>query len=692
MERIGKLLSLPFILLLVMIPITSLQGHPRSEDREGEETILVGRISHVEGKVSTYVPEEEEWVATVKDAPFGINDALYSDKGGRAEIMMPNNTWARIDGDTRIQLIGLRYDVTEIGVESGVARFYNKGSDAVIKAKTNFGYVMAPGDTTFDLYVDDDSVEVVASTGTVYFVHSTSETKFEVIAGSSSILADSQQVTAGETHTDPYWHAWNRKRDTLWAKRMRIRGKSVKYLPPRLHHDAYVLEERGRWERVYYNGAYHYFWRPLYVSVGWTPFTVGRWVVWYGDHTWIPYEPFGYVTHHYGSWIFVGGFWYWAPPVRYVRVHIGRPLVNIGFAWYPGRVAWIHFGVHVGWVPLAPWEPYYCYRRWGPRTVIVKNVNVTRINLNINRYKYFKHAVIIKKKNLYSVNNYRKIRIRRINGATILKNYRVAPVVNKRVIKNYGNIRKKYNVTDLHGRRKPHRAAINRIKRNQIVAKRRGNVKAKTIRQDVEKIRQGGVAERGRLRRLKVKKKRLAPASRVNRPVPQGKFEERKLKTKLRSRTEDQTQGREKVRRGERRKPARPVRRQEVQRGDQRQGRRKVQKIQRTEPPRVVRRREVRSENQGQARSKVGGGQRRIPSRSEQQVREGQKRRETRQDRQLHQWQQGRQKNRHNARRKGKIGGGFSRSDLPAPWGAPRSQRRLGPGKDRVRGKNLKVY
>ncbi|MFQ5843347.1 MAG: FecR domain-containing protein, partial [Thermodesulfobacteriota bacterium] len=246
----------------------------------------MGRISHVEGNVSRYVPEEDDWVATVKDAPFGVNDAIYSDRGGRAEIMMPNNTWTRIDGDTRIRLNALRYDVTEIDVDSGVARFYNKGSDAVIKAKTTFGYVMAPGDTTFDLYVGDDSVEAVASKGTVYFVHSTSETKFEVIAGSSSILADSRQVTAGEARTDPYWHAWNRKRDALWAKRMRIRGKSVKYLPPSLHHEAYVLEENGRWERVYYEGTYHYFWRPRYVSLGWAPFTAGRWVVWYGDHTW----------------------------------------------------------------------------------------------------------------------------------------------------------------------------------------------------------------------------------------------------------------------------------------------------------------------------------------------------------------------------------------------------------------------
>jgi hypothetical protein len=690
MKRTGKLLWLPFILLLVMIPITSQPAPTRSEDREGE-TILVGRISHVEGEVLRYVPDQKDWAATVKDAPFGMDDALYSGKDGRAEIIMPNNTWARIDGDTQVQLIALKDDVTEIDVASGVARFYNKGSDVVIKATTPFGYVMAPAKTSFDLYVGDDSAEVISLKGRVDFVHNTSETRFEVIAGSSSILADSRKVTAGEARKESYWHAWNGKRDTLWAKRMRVRGKSVKYLPPRLHHEAYVLDEYGRWERVYSDGTYRYFWRPVHVSVGWAPFTVGRWTVWYGDHTWIPYEPFGYITHHYGAWVFAGGFWYWAPPVPFVRVHIGPPLLPIPFFWYPGRVAWIHFGVYAGWFPLGPHEHYYCHRRWGPHTVVVKNVNITKININIRRHSHVKRAVIIHRNNFYRVNNYGNVRIRHIRSNTIAKNYRVAPVVDNRVIKNYKNIGEKYNFTNVNVTRKPHRTAINRIKRNQIVAKRRGNVKAKTIRHNVKNMKEGRVEGGARIRSSKVKE-RVVPVNRVNRPVSQGKFEEGKLKTKPRSRTEDQGQGREKVRRGQRRKPPRVVKRQEVQREDQGQGRRKVQKVQRRKPPRVVKRQEVQRGDQRQARSKVQRGQRRIPPRPEQQVREGQKRRKTTQDRQLQQWQQGRQKNRSNGGREGRIGRGSSRPDSPAPGGTVRSRSRLGPGKGWIRGKNPKVF
>ena len=280
MYRIRKVVWLLIILILAIIPITSSQAQPTTTNQE--ETVLVGRISHIEGQLLRYVPDEEDWFITAKDAPFGLNDTLRSDRNTRAEIIIPNNTWLRIDGDTQIQLIAIKDDVTEIDVVSGTTRFYNKGSDLTIKARTPFGYVMGPAETSFDLFVGDGSVEVIALKGAVYYYHNTDKKKFEVIAGSSSILADSLQVTTGKAYEDPYWDAWNRDRDALWAKRMKIKGASVRYLPPRLYHYAYILEGHGRWERVYYDGAYYYFWRPVHVSIGWAPFTMGRWTVWYG--------------------------------------------------------------------------------------------------------------------------------------------------------------------------------------------------------------------------------------------------------------------------------------------------------------------------------------------------------------------------------------------------------------------------
>lgn len=527
MQRIRKELWLLIILISVMIPITSPQAQQLTANQEEEGVFLVGRIAYIEGELLRYVPDEEDWVATAKDAPFGLNDTLYSDRDARAEIIMPNNTWMRMDSDTQIQLIAIKDDVTEIDVASGTVRFYNKSSDVTIKARTPFGYIMGPAATSFDLYIGDESVEVIALEGTVFYVHEAGKKKFEVIAGSSSIIADSRQVTAGEADTDPYWDAWNMDRDALWVKRMKIKGKSARYLPPSLHHHAYVLEGHGRWERVYYDGAYQYFWRPVYVNVGWAPFTAGRWTVWYGDHTWIPCEPFGYVTHHYGNWVFVNGFWCWAPPVAYVRVHLGPPR----FAWYPGRVAWIHFGVHIGWVPLAPHEPYYCYRRWGRRAVVVKNINIINVNLKINKYRYIKHAVVIDRNNLYKVNNYRNVRIRNINNRTIIRKYHVAPVINNRAIRNYKNTKRKYNFTNVNVTRNPHRTVVNKIQRNHFVAKPRANVTTKKVQQKVANFSQDRLIKGDRVNRSIVKNRSIS-ANQANKQVLQIKRKRREPERK----------------------------------------------------------------------------------------------------------------------------------------------------------------
>ena len=85
-----------------------------------------------------------------------------------------------------------------------------------------------------------------------------------------------------------------------------------------------MLDQNGNWMRVPYEGRECWFWRPTTVDAGWAPFTVGRWTEWYGDQTWIPAEPFGYVTHHYGAWVLVGDQWYWAPPVAAP----GQPLLD----------------------------------------------------------------------------------------------------------------------------------------------------------------------------------------------------------------------------------------------------------------------------------------------------------------------------------------------------------------------------
>ncbi len=490
--------------------------------------MMVGRIYHIEGDLLRYVPAENDWVAVVRDTPFGTEDTFFSGDRGMAEMIIPNGVWIRTGNSTQIQFIILDTDLAEMDVASGVARFYNKSSDTIIKATSPFGYTLAYPGTAFDFYVGENSVEVVALRGKVSFVHSATEAKYNLAAGSPSILADQQQVSSGEGTVDPNWNRWNRGRENFWAAKARIRGRSVEFLPPGLRDESYALDENGRWERVPYEGTERWFWRPTTVVATWSPFTVGRWTDWYGDQTWIPAEPFGYVTHHYGNWVYVRNTWYWTPPVLSARV--GLPLLDVGFYWYPGRVSWIHTGNYVGWVPLAPRETYYSYRHWGgPHGVVVNNLNITQININLRNYAYTNQAVVVNQNNFYGVNNYTKVRVSNINPTTIIKDYHAAPVVNNTVINNYTTIKQRYNFTNVKVNEKPHNTVINRIQKNQAIIHEGRKEKAPEVRERVKSIPEGRVNHEARIETPKVTNY-IVPAGEVNRPKSEIKLQQKEIK------------------------------------------------------------------------------------------------------------------------------------------------------------------
>src|SRR2546426_10657043 len=490
---------------------------PRASAQEG---VLVGRIAYTEGQVLRFVPETQDWVATVKDAPFGMHDALYTDPQARAELILPNGLWVRIGASTQLQLIALTSDASEIDVASGVTRFYNTSADGVVKATTPFGAVLAEPDATFDLYVGDQSMEVLALKGDIAFIHQATNARYDVIPGSSSILANATEVASGDGTVDTAWDDWNAGRDRLWAQRAQAQGASVRHLPPQIQDDAYALEENGRWERVSYEGEAHDFWRPTTVAATWQPFTVGRWTDWYEDQTWVPDEPFGYVTHHYGNWVVVNGLWYWAPPVATVALATG-PL--LGFAWYPGRVAWIHSAADIGWVPLAPTEVYYSHRAWGPRAVVV--ASVPTVSINIGSLAFAQAAVVVPQTAFYSVPTYTSVRVRNINRTMIVNTFRPAPVINQTVIPHYNQVTDKYNFTNVPVTQKPHNDVLTRITQNrQMATQQAPTVTATTLKQALATMRPAEPVKQAVVPPPTVTN-RIVPAQQVNAPRNQVQFQ-----------------------------------------------------------------------------------------------------------------------------------------------------------------------
>lgn len=138
----------------------------------------------MEGGLSRYNPEERDWVSVEKDAPLGKGDILSSDKRGKAEFIMPNNTRAMTGGDSETRLLEMNERITEFDMDSGVALCYNRSSDSNGQGNHSFWRHKCPSQTSFDVYVDEESVEVVALKGTVDCFHTRDNSRFEVGAPS----------------------------------------------------------------------------------------------------------------------------------------------------------------------------------------------------------------------------------------------------------------------------------------------------------------------------------------------------------------------------------------------------------------------------------------------------------------------------------------------------------------------------
>jgi hypothetical protein len=523
MRRLSAL-ALGLILAAVLAPAVCAQAG------KSAEPALVGRITFVDGQLLRYVYDEKDWVATVKDAPFGIEDAVYSGDTGKAEFKLPNVVWVRTGSDTQIQLIVLRDDLTEIDVASGTVRFYNKSQKVLMKVTTPFGYVFARPGAAFDIYVGDDSAELISLEGAADFVLGDGEARYSVEAGGVSIISDGRVAVEGDGQVDAAWDEWNLKREELWAQRVQVKGESIDNLPAELGDDAYDLDQNGRWEQVNYEGRRQKLWRPTGTAAGWQPFTVGRWTVWYRDNVWIPEESFGYVTHHYGNWVFVNSAWYWAPPEKACVGNTGRRI-----CWYPGRVSWIHSDADVGWVPLTPAETYYAHNYWGPGSYIVR-VKGGKTGIGIGRLAYTGQAVVVPRGSLYSVNNYTAVRVPNINRTTIINNYRAAPVMSDRVIPNYRSIRYRYvyNISLAHLSAKPHQAVVDRINRNRKIAPEvRRNITAVAVVHNLSRIDLGkpvsGPQAAQRVHKLRITS-RIVPVNMVHRPRSEVQFVQRALK------------------------------------------------------------------------------------------------------------------------------------------------------------------
>jgi len=478
--------SLPKTMLLVVLLLASLPLPLQAQDTP----VVVGHISFLHGSLARYVPETSDWIAMVQDAPVGPHDTLSAAEDARAEIIFPGSIQVRIGSNTLVQFLRIDAELVEFDITRGTVRINNRSSSAAVKATTPFGYVVIPAQTFVDVYVRNTATEMVCMSGGAYFVHAGGTSKYELAAGQGSLVAEYGRMHAGTGQGDNNWIAWNTERDRFWESRRSANSTAHRYLPEQLHDEAYALEENGKWEQVYYEGRYHSLWRPTHVPAGWAPFTAGRWTMWYGDHCWIPDEPFGYLTHHYGTWLYIDSCrcWYWMPPLITVMLwpSYGHPC-----AWYPGRVAWLYSDLYIGWVPLLPYEPYYCSFYWGPGVIVVTHSSAYDRHHHKHHHQHDRHAVLVRKNDLYTVRNYHAAGIRHRTGDVGGQELYATPVLHEKIMENDSAFRDQISFDTDRFARKPTGAVLDRIQKNLARIKRENKFTAAQLVEKVQRLRPG---------------------------------------------------------------------------------------------------------------------------------------------------------------------------------------------------------
>jgi len=342
----------------------------------------VARISDMRGYLSYSPAGDGDWYDAHRNRPLVRGDALWSDRGARAELQA-GSTWIRMDQDTSVKFTQiddrmLQLEVAEGTVNVRVRRLY-PGQRVEIDTPNVAFVIDRPG--TFRLDVDRNSdnttIEARQGGGRVYGVGGRFDVRYgDVVVFYGEDVRDYELYAfPGQDNFDRYV----RQRD------QRIeRSISSRYLGDDLvgYSD---LDDYGRWQS---NPSYGNVWYPSNTYAGWAPYQDGQWV-WQDPWgwTWVDDQPWGFAPSHYGRWAWVDGRWGWVPGPRTYRPIYSPALV--GFMQLANN--------SIGWFPLGPSDVYYPTYNVSQnyfRAVNVANTNVSATTVNSGYTRYGRANVI----------------------------------------------------------------------------------------------------------------------------------------------------------------------------------------------------------------------------------------------------------------------------------------------------------
>jgi hypothetical protein len=349
------------VVLALLAPFAPATAAFADDDYAPAADAAVARIDAISGDVAIQRGDSADTVAAVPNAPLLGADYVTTGPGARAEIGFDGRAAVRL-GDN---------------VQMRFARIDPQNRDLQLAAGTIDLRLF--GDTDGQSSIDTPSISVVPRSAGSYrvSVDENGETTVTVRSGHADIVtpqwtqpldpgttlvadgpAANPQVQYAAAVALDRFDAYNADRDRIYT----VAQSQAPYVNPNIQ-GVGDLSAAGRWVP---DGSYGNVWIPVNVAPDWAPYRDGNWV-WEDGYgwTWVANESWGWAPYHYGRWYFSDAYhrWAWFPPER------GRPVP----AWSPALVGFVGFNVgavsvgfgNIGWVPLAPYEPFHpC---WGAR-------------------------------------------------------------------------------------------------------------------------------------------------------------------------------------------------------------------------------------------------------------------------------------------------------------------------------------
>lgn len=339
----------------------------------------VGRLSYIEGTVTARTGNQDQWNNAVLNVPVTTGDGFWTEDDGRTEIQV-GGMEIRTDHDTELDINQLDDDSTMLEVPQGVINVH------IAQMPTGGVSVMTPaGETKLSepgIYRIDagqpqgnepGSTEVIAVLeGGAMFTRP--HASINIDAGEQAVLNGNPPSAGVERLVTTDFDNWAESRNPRVAVSSRERRVPIQVTG---YQD---LDRYGSWES---DPEYGEVWYPEDISANWAPYREGYWsYVEPWGWTWIDDEPWGFAPYHYGRWVHRHHRWGWYPGRYYEAPPVYAPAL---VAFIGGRNWGVSLSLGdsepVGWVPLAPNEPFYPYYRVSDRYRV--NINRTTVNKTV---------------------------------------------------------------------------------------------------------------------------------------------------------------------------------------------------------------------------------------------------------------------------------------------------------------------